>query len=142
MPGWSCLLRVLLSVALIFNGAATAGASVHIIGHTGAMAAVVAEAAAEPALATAEEDPSCREHRPVPSAEQRAAAADTDQSQRPAPDCCQSDACRCACVHHAPAAIVGLDFHAPLIEHAASVRPMSSGHADPALPHLIRPPIG
>lgn len=136
MSVWSILLRLLLAAALIFNGAATAVASVHM-NHMGAV-----EAAVQPEPVSAE-DPPCHEHpATTAAADQPDPTVDADNDQTPSPDCCKSGACRCACVYHASAALFDLGLVAPIIEHAASVRPMSTGHAAPALPHLIRPPIG
>lgn len=135
MSVWSILLRLLLAAALIFNGAASAVASVHM-NHMGAVEAVVQ---AEPLPA---ENPPCHEHSATTAADQPSPAVDAGDDQAPSPDCCKSGACRCACVHHATAAILGLGLVAPIVGHAASVRPMSMGHAAPALPNLIRPPIG
>jgi hypothetical protein len=65
----------------------------------------------------------------------------SSKSKHSTPDCCKSGTCRCACLHGV-AAIPMLPFNAAFIEHAYSMRPMVLGHAAPALPHLIRPPIG
>lgn len=132
MSVWSVLLRLLLTVALVFNGAAPAVAAIH----AGHMAA--APVSAEPAPVADDAMP-CHEHHQAGAAEQPQSTPDDEPAS---PDCCKSGACRCACVHSTPVAIVDLGFTAPLIEHAESVRPMPSGHADAALPHLIRPPIG
>lgn len=131
---WSILLRLLLAAALIFNGAATAVASVHM-NH-------MVEAAVQPEPVAAEDSPCQQRHPATTAAADQDATMDTDTDQAPSSDCCKSGACRCACAYHATAAILDFDFVAPIIEHAASVRPMSTGHAAPALPHLIRPPIG
>ena len=136
MAVWSILLRLFLAAALIFNGAATAVASVHM--HQ--MGGVPATTQPEPEPASAEEPP-CHEHAST-AADQPAPAVDPDTDESQSPDCCKSGNCRCGCVHQATAAVLGLRSVASAIEHAASVRPMSTGHAGPALPHLIRPPIG
>ena len=130
MSVWSILLRLFLAAALIFNGAA-AVASVHMH-HMGGVPATT-----QPEPASAEEHP-CHEHAST-AADQPAPAVDADTRS---PDCCKSGNCRCGCVHQATAAVLGLHPVASTIEHAASARPMSTGHAGPALPHLIRPPIG
>lgn len=141
MSAWPILLRILLSVALIFNGAATVAASAHM-NHAG-----MAEAVQSAKVVQAVEAQPCHQHDQAASADpsgQPAVALDTGSSGsgHPTPDCCESGACRCACAHHAQAAIPDVVFNTPMIEHADSVRPMSWGHAPPALPHLIRPPIG
>src|SRR3546814_15468258 len=58
------------------------------------------------------------------------------------PDCFESGPCRCACLHHGQFAPMTMVASAAIIGHTDSVRPMFSVHASPALPHLIRPPIG
>lgn len=58
------------------------------------------------------------------------------------PDCCKSGTCQCACMqvaHAALPAMLALAFASP---HSDVSHPMPDGHADPALPHLVRPPIG
>jgi hypothetical protein len=135
---WSTLLRLFLVVALVFNTMGTAVASVHL-DHQGAM-----EAAQVSKVATTEAPP-CHEHQQATAAAtevQPAAAPEATRKPHSTPDCCKSGACRCACVHHAPALMIALGFYPLIIEHAKSARPMSSGHAPPALPHLSRPPSG
>lgn len=126
MPIRSILLRVLLSIALVFNGAATAIAS----------ASMDAMAQATSAAVAAEtEVPPCHEH------EQASGPGASEQGGHPGSDCCKSGMCRCACLHHAPVALVALTYVAPVLVRFDIVRPMSVGHATPPLPHLIRPPI-
>jgi hypothetical protein len=124
MPLRSILLRVLLSIALVFNGAATAFASAGMDGMAEAAAAAEADV------------PPCHD------LEQSSAPSTPEQGGHAGSDCCESGMCRCACLHHVPVALVALTFVAPVLVHPDSVRPMSVGHATPALPHLIRPPIG
>ncbi|WP_460822900.1 CopL family metal-binding regulatory protein [Lysobacter olei] len=126
MPVWSLLLRLLVAVALVFNGAAPAVAAVHA-GH------MVAPPVAAPAA-----ELSCHEHHQAGYADQPPATGEHPGTS----DCCESGACRCACVHSTPVAIMDPGVVASVIEHAESVRPMAPGHADAESPHLIRPPIG
>lgn len=136
------LLRLLLCVALVFNGAASAMASVqmmqmHADGH---------EAASTPVapMASAESEMPCH-HDGQPAHSQDAAAAATpskDQQPHQTPDCCKSSTCTCACVHQAAAMVPMLVFQGATLLHVGSVRSMTLGHPAPALPHLIRPPIG
>lgn len=129
MPAWPLLLRLLLAVALVFNGAATAMAPVHaghVAGHTVA-----------PPVPAAKAEMPCPGHHEAAEADQPSAFGDQPAS----PDCCKSGACRCACAQSTPVVIMNPDVAAPVIEHAESVRPMAPGHADAASPHLIRPPI-
>lgn len=130
MPAWPLLLRLMLAVALVFNGATPAVAAVHA-GHMAPRPMV-----ASPVAAVAEMP--CHEHHQAGDADQSPATGD----QPARPDCCESGACRCDCVHSTPVAVMNPGVVASVIEHAESVRPMAPGHADAALPHLIRPPIG
>lgn len=140
VPGmslWAVLLRVLLSVALILNGATTAMASVQ-------MTHEFASKAATSVKTTSVEMP-CHQHQQSAVSTADAPVAPPvlpSNAKHPAPDCCKSSACRCACLHAAPAAVPMMAFTPVMVEHTQSVRPMSLGHAAPALPHLIRPPIG
>ena len=136
------LLHLLLCIALVFNGAASAMASVqmmqmHADGH---------EAASTPVapMASAESEMPCH-HDGQPAHSQDAADAATatkDKQPGQSPDCCKSSTCTCACVHQAAAMVPMLAFHGVVSLHGSSVRPMTLGHPTPALPHLIRPPIG
>lgn len=56
-------------------------------------------------------------------------------------DCCDGAACQCACAQHASAAFVSTISTAPMPVHAAVRLGGHSQHAQPRLPHLIRPPI-
>ena len=131
MSPWSLLLRLLLALALVFNGAAPAMAAIHA-GH------IVAPHQATETGPVAESETPCHEHREAGNAN-RSSAPD---GQPASPDCCESGACRCACVHSTTLAIIEFDIVAPVVGHTESVRPMALGHPDAALPHLIRPPIG
>ena len=136
------LLRLLLCVALVFNGAASAMASVqmmqmHADGH---------EAASTPVapMASAESEMPCH-HDGQPAHSQDAADAATatkDKQPGQSPDCCKSSTCTCACVHQAAAMVPVMAFQGTALLHVGSVRSMALGHPTPALPHLIRPPIG
>ncbi|MFC6189141.1 CopL family metal-binding regulatory protein [Pseudoxanthomonas mexicana] len=123
---------MLLSVALILNGATTAMASVH-------MAHGAASSVAAPAQKTIASAPCHERHAASVKSDGMAAPADSA-----APDCCGSDssACRSVCMHSSPVAVSMTTFAPVQIEHPRSLRPLSLGHATPALPHLIRPPIG
>ena len=129
----SVLLRLFFAAALIINGSVAAVASVH----THPLGAVSASFA--PELDSAEE-PACDDH--ASTAADRPVHTEADENNESS-DCCESGDCRCGCVHQASTDILlGMHSVAPPIGNAASVRPMATGHAGPALPHLIRPPIG
>lgn len=144
MSLWPLLLRVLLILSLILNGSAYAMASVHMVhGQVGA----VAMSDHAPATASSTKGSPCHDHQAQPptAATQHQGAAPVEapsNPEPPAPDCCESGACQCACVHQVQAAMPMPALAAAKIEPAGSLRMSKSGHATPALPHLLRPPIG
>ena len=143
MSIWSFVLRLCLCAALVFNGAATAAASVHMAGMHGQMGPSGQAAAPEPvrvALADDEGLP-CHTHEAPPQASDSAPGSVDEAPASPSPDCCKSGTCRCACLQHGTVAIPVVTITAATVEHVDSVRPMASSHPTPALPHLIRPPI-
>ena len=136
------LLRLLLCVALVFNGAASAMASVqlmqmHADGQGTASIPVPTMADAEPAMP-------CHHNGQASHSQDAADAAMPSKDKQPhqAPDCCKSSTCTCACVHQAAAMVPVMAFQGTALLHVGSVRSMALGHATPPLPHLIRPPIG
>lgn len=139
MKAWPTLLRVVLSVALILNGigGAVAGARMQ----AGQLAAPTA---APPAEATGSAEMSCHAHSGPQSSVHQASKAGSPASpgKVPVPDCCKSGVCACACAHVAQIALSTLQVTAPVLEHGLAVRRLSLTYATPALPHLIRPPIG
>lgn len=127
--------RLLIAVSLVLNGVGTAFASVQMLPGGGGHAGHAADTAMPP----------CHEGQaPETSTGHADTAADANGRQAPNShaDCCQPGACSCPCASHASAALVGIAPATACIAHAASVRPMALGHPSPALPHLIRPPIG
>ncbi len=148
MSPWSALLRVMLIVVLVLNGAGTAAASVTT------MQATMPEGTSATARAT-QKVSAMRAGMPCHDmAQMTAKAAPSDAAmQAPdhaargkgkpvAPDCCKAGTCQCACVQAAQAVLpVALAF-ALVSPHSDVPHPMHAGHADPALPHLVRPPIG
>ena len=138
---WSLLLRALLCLCLVLNGMAAASASAHLpmADHIGA-----ASVAANPASMAATQDASCHGHGATAMADQDEATTATPEPAKPkhSPDCCTSGICNCACVHIAQAGVPALQLPASSPDHARSVRALTLGHAAPALPHPIRPPIG
>ena len=146
MSVWAILLRILLSVALVLNGATGAAAAVrkqmyHEDGQSHAIAAV---ALAVESPESSSDDMPC--HQQATEADSKASLAADDSappgSKHPTPDCCKSSSCNCVCTHAAQAPLAFVFVHVPLVDHNLSVRPLLLGHPSPALPHLIRPPIG
>jgi hypothetical protein len=137
MSLWSFLLRVLLSLSLILNGVATAAAVTHTHAGPGNIQPVISTPVK---VSQAAEVTPCHQHQLAES------AATNDQPSPPAEpaskssfDCCKSNTCGCACTQ---ATLPGLNLAAPVLDHSRSVRRLTLAHAAPALPHLIRPPIG
>lgn len=138
MSIFSVVLRLLLSAALLFNGVASASAHDTGLVEAAAKGDLVIDHAAK-----AESMPCHEDHAAHTAAGQEPATAPLAGSLDSEPsDCCESGTCPSACAQQAPAALLGGDFPASKVEHSASIRPMSFGHPSPALPHLIRPPIG
>jgi len=132
MSARAILLRLLLCFALVLNGVAPAMASVRMHAGTDDRHA----AASEPAQVAGHAMP-CHEDGSPPMA-----SPEQSPKQPAAPGCCKSATCACACISHAAAMPPAMAFHGAAMPHAGDIRPMPAGHAAPALPHLIRPPIG
>lgn len=123
------LLRLILSVVLILDGV---GATSLPAGHAGSGLAPTTVAGIDlPCHADAMTG--------NPSRTARSAGVPLDRSQ---PDCCESGACRWACLHHAQLTGMAMQMPAPVIERAAYLPAAPAGHVPPTLPDLIRPPIG
>ena len=141
MRSWSILLRVLLSLTLVLNGAMSAAAA------TSMQVAHAPVKAPATALQNVNSGVSCHEHSPasVASSDDAPSVAvhpAPEKSKHPAPDCCKSGICACACTHLAQATFTTLDIGASVFDGHRSVRWLTSAHTARALPHLIRPPIG
>lgn len=145
MSFWSILLRVLLSLVLVLNGATSAAAATQMqMNHTAAH--TPSEAQANLSQAMPAEMP-CHHHDQTSttvadSDSPIAAHPAPEKSKHPAPDCCKSGTCNCACTHFTQATLPALTIPAPVLDGNRSVRRLTLAHAAPALPHLIRPPIG
>ena len=135
MPLRSCLLRVLLAIALILNGAIPAMATPqaqmsHAQHRTHAMAGMAGHCEHQVAASGMRSDTPSTANTPAP------------RPAHPAPDCCSNGACHCVCVHQVPsvnpAVLVAVNDGIDL-ERTQALLP---AHASPLLPNLIRPPIG
>ena len=137
------LLRVVLCIGLVLNGSGYAVAATQM--QVKYLAAV--SDAMQPATAGVREDAAVQPCHEDPGTTPVVPAI-ADPGEDPAkpelatPDCCKSMNCAAACAQHASATMPGLSARTLVIDHASSVRPMGTGHPAPALPHLIRPPIG
>lgn len=150
---FSLLLRVLLSIGLIANGAGYAEASTRMAfehaAHTGATPATdtVAStdvppchrasrrAAAQPAMHHAG-------HVATSHGSSHAASVEADRGKVASKDdCCNGKTCRCACAHASCATMVQVAAQVVVLP-AVRVPTFAVAHPQPRLPHLTRPPIG
>lgn len=139
------MLRVLLVLALIANGTGSVLAATRMqVESFGARAAAADVAQFDASTAAAP----CDEHAGIDAMVMDASATtphtpdDTQDSDAGSDDCCASGFCLCACVQHAVAGMANLHVLEPGIDRDTTAQVLSIGHAAPALPHLIRPPIG
>jgi len=128
----SILLRLLLCIALVANGTSAVYASTMMAVGAGMAATTAVEQDAQPP---------CHD---MPAMTHAAMAAD---HVAPAPpishdDCCPPGACLCSCVSHAPSIVAFGTFALPMRPASAPVAALRVPLASPALPTLIRPPIG
>lgn len=132
MSRWPAILRILLSLTLVLNGIGSA------------MAATRMQLTTAPAQKAEATMPDTKAG--MPCHEQGAMGAGKSHGQpqeAPAvPDCCKGGACACACTSVAQAVVLTPSLPTPVWAHAPLTKRLSLGHLDPALPHLIRPPIG
>ncbi|GAB3099687.1 CopL family metal-binding regulatory protein [Lysobacter terrae] len=148
----SVLLRLLLSLCLVLNGTGAAAASAHMpMQHESAPLGTEATTSAS---ASADAMPCHGGHHEAAAMQSPAdpmamGHASHDKASKPdhsrpghTPDCCKSGTCRCACVHVAQVGVPAMLLPAAVPAHERSVRTLTLGHAAPALPHPIRPPIG
>lgn len=139
MPLRSLLLRIALSLVLVLNGIATATAGVRMID-------LQEHATSAKSDATMAAGMPCHEHQGAMTAhamKQAMQAAGKSPAGKPAsPDCCKSGLCQCACTAAYTVAVQTWPSWATSLTHDPIIRRLPLGHASPALPHLIRPPIG
>ena len=144
MSLWPILLRVLLGVALVLNGATAAVAAMHLAGN--ASAASTQSSVTEGSAVASESTPCHQVEQPLePTPLKGLAAAQQQIPDAPPhadPDCCESGTCECAWIHVAPLDYLGNSLRPMVGDGSRSARWLAVGHAAPALPHLIRPPIG
>lgn len=127
----SLALRLVLALLLVLNGIGTTSAAVRgpmTGGHPAAAAPMQAAHCAGDAMPAA--------HHGTPAA--ASAEACVDHADH---GCCGSSACDCACTQVASTALLPFSSRSPVFERQAIPASQSSGHAAPALPFPIRPPI-
>ena len=142
MSARAILLRVLLCVALVVNGATPAMASAQMVQMHAAHLSDSRAVSRAAQVGNVEPSASCHDQVAQAQPQHAGEASDHQQPDQSVPGCCKSSACPCACVHHAAAMMPLVAFHGASIAQGNSVRPMALSHPAPALPHLIRPPIG
>jgi hypothetical protein len=135
----SIILRVLLSVALIFNGIGSAVASAQMIGAESGSPATHGHEH-EVAAAAGHSQGACHEHGAATSPDSDGAGAGAGHGKHGS-NCCQAGMCACHCAQQAQVSFVPPVLASPQVAQTAGVRAMSSAHESPRLPHLIRPPI-
>jgi len=135
------LLRVVLCISLLLNGAGAAVAATRM--------PMVHATTATTATPSRDTTPAyCHDAPGMGSlAAQHAIAAsdngtDTATSPHGTPDCCKASRCDCSCVQHAQVAITAMRMDVSAMGRRAGVRPMTTGHTPPVQAQLIRPPIG
>ena len=142
------LLRVLLSVVLIFNGSgyAYAATQMHMTA-TPVASDVMSDVSDHRGVtehgAATHDAPPCHGAMgddmadPAPPADELAGHGGHDSS-----NCCQTDQCDCVCAQHGPATSLAfwLRSPTPVRSRVPAYRPAQ--HPSPALSHLQRPPIG
>ena len=142
MSASSILLRVLLCLTLALNSMATAAMSVRMAKSVAATANMQVATSQESATGASP----CHGHDGKAMAptsdksvatDQKAATGDDTKS-----DCCKSASCQCACLHGVQAVMTASLRVVPTHDRNPNASPLHTGHAGPAIPHLIRPPIG
>jgi len=138
------LLRVLLTLALIANGTGSVFAATRMqLESFNTHAAGIDPVQSEQLAVEA-----CDEHAGMDALAMEAngmpsqMAGDAPVSDDGSPDCCKPGQCMCACMLHGVGGMARVQVMEPLIDRDTTARVLETGHAAPALPHLIRPPIG
>ncbi len=144
MSPFALLLRILISISLILDGTGTAVSATRMVvehaatTHSMPVRANVTAAAMRPCH---HQDSMAVAAGTTQAAMAEVPSAGTKSSHR-SKDCCRSGNCGCACLQGTPAAMVALTLPRAVLIDVAIASPIKPGHASPALPHLIRPPIG
>lgn len=126
-------LRILLSLSLITNGSGAAMSGTH----SGSGAAHEASVDQGSAI----ERP-CHEAQVVDAAGSSSGTGVLATAPPPIPaDCCATGSCLCACVHQSQATVPGVS-PGSVTAPAGIATALRSEHSTPALPQMIRPPIG
>lgn len=139
------LLRVLLSVVLIFNGSGYAYAATQMHMTSASVASNMTDHHVADQGAAAHDAPPCHgsmdgeiaDPDPAPPADGLAGHDGHDGS-----NCCQTDQCDCVCAQHVPATSLAFWLRSPVLVRGRVPAYRPAQHLSPALPNLQRPPIG
>lgn len=138
MSLWPATFRILLSLALVANGlgGAVAATRMHAAPANHGHEATARQTPAEEMPCHQGIEAGSSSHDAMPP------GAGTPGDVATAPECCQGAVCSCACVFQAQTMVLGPAFPTePWVGSAVAERLLVE-HADAAVPHLIRPPIG
>jgi hypothetical protein len=133
----AALLHVLLSLILMLNGigGAFAGAKMQLQHAHPDQPAATTEATADVHAGMPECDQGMEQTQPAPT------AIDLASPDQAVPACCENMVCDCACAQHGSVMVPVSRIALPTLGHASVLHALTVGHAAPALPSLIRPPI-
>ncbi|MBS0200423.1 MAG: CopL family metal-binding regulatory protein [Proteobacteria bacterium] len=139
MPIHADLLRILLSLALVLNGLGSAAASVQMTGHM-----MQAPVKATPSITHQSDQASCDHQHPAATDNAYPAShqVHAKHGDPASPDCCKSSTCSCACVHACTSVTMAAQQVLLIPAHDPGTGRIAVTYPSPALPHLIRPPIG
>ena len=135
----AAMLRLLLGLILILNGIGTAysGARMQLQHtHTDESAGTIVRTA-DTHAAKSQCNEGMEATHPAAVAEEATPASDAA-----GPTCCDGATCDCACSQHGSALVLVSGTGSVDSKHVSALHPLVTGHAPPALPSPIRPPIG
>lgn len=135
MSAWSVLTRVILSIALVLNGAVGVYAATSMQMSHASAANTAHEVEKVSAVAPCHEASGMSHLGPAVDPAPKA-------SEHSSVDCCKAASCTCMCVHGVQVPAVDAAMSTMFATHGQSLRPLLLGHSAPALPHPTRPPIG
>jgi hypothetical protein len=137
---WSLALRLLLALAFALDGSTSAVAGARMAAADAMQASMSARG---PGSLHAD---ACAGHseggHAVDHTDDHPAAGPASPHDRSTPDCCKGGACQCACTHATHALAAGIAVVPRSIQRARVLNLAAANPPAPALPHLIRPPIG
>lgn len=144
------LLRVLLSLALVFSGSGSAVAATtmqlaHAAGGAHDGHGQIADSGQRAAGGSCHEAPDGVHAHATHVADTHDGDVHSGmvlEHDNGTPDCCQDGQCHCPCAHQLAATMSDPCLCDAIPVEDAGLRLLGSGYPPPPLPHLIRPPIG